>query len=95
MNQVDIYIDNKRLDLFEDEQISINLIAQNYKDPAKVHTDFTQSFTVPASRANNAIFKHYYRVDVFGGFDARLRQDSRIEINSLPFRTGVVQLESY
>jgi hypothetical protein len=94
MNQVDIYIDNKRLDLFEDEQISINLIAQNYKDPAKVHTDFTQSFTVPASRANNAIFKHYYRVDVFGGFDARLRQDSRIEINSLPFRTGVVQLES-
>ena len=94
MNQVDIYIDNKRLDLFEDEQISINLIAQNYKDPAKVHTDFSQSFTVPASPSNNAIFKHYYRVDVFGGFDARLRQDSRIEINSLPFRTGVVQLEA-
>ena len=94
MNQVDIYIGNKRLDLFEDEQISINLIAQNYKDPAKVHTDFSQSFTVPASPSNNAIFKHYYRVDVFGGFDARLRQDSRIEINSLPFRTGVVQLEA-
>ena len=94
MNQVDIYIDNKRLDLFQDEQINLNLIAQNYKDPAKVHTDFSQSFTVPASQTNNAIFKHYYRVDVFGGFDARLRQDSRIEINALPFRTGVVQLES-
>ena len=94
MNQVDIYISNKRLDLFDDEQISINLIAQNYKDPAKVHTDFSQSFTVPASPTNNAIFKHYYRVDVFGGFEARLRQNSRIEINSLPFRTGVVQLEA-
>lgn len=94
MNQVDLYISNKRLDLFDDEQISINLISQNYKDPAKVHTDFSQSFTVPASKTNNAIFKHYYRVDVFGGFDARLRQDSRIEINALPFRTGVVQLEA-
>jgi len=94
MNQVDIYIGDYRLDLFQDEEISISLNVQNIQDLSKIFTDFTQSFTVPASRTNNAIFKHYYRVDVFGGFDARLRQDSRIEINSLPFRTGVVQLES-
>jgi hypothetical protein len=59
-----------------------------------VFTDFTQGFTVPASPTNNGIFSHYYRLDVSGGFDARLRASARIEINSLPFRTGVIELES-
>jgi hypothetical protein len=31
---------------------------------------------------------------VVGGFDGRLRASARIEINSLPFRTGVVELEN-
>ena len=49
MNKVDIYINNQRLDLFQDEEISINLNVQNIQDLSKVFTDFTQSFTVPAS----------------------------------------------
>jgi hypothetical protein len=31
MNQVDIYIGNNRLDLFDDEEITINLSVQNYQ----------------------------------------------------------------
>jgi len=147
MNSVDIYINDLRLDLFDDEEISINLSVQNIQDISKVFTDFTQSFTVPATAWNNAIFSHYYRTDVdsstitkntflngnslflsyqfrvlkdggrveagaccadaldeLGGsyssvttatsFDGRLRQSARIEINSLPFRTGVIQIEN-
>ena len=147
MNQVDIYIGDYRLDLFQDEEISISLNVQNIQDISKVFTDFTQTFTVPATGLNNDIFKHYSRTDVdastltkkvylngeslflsykyrvlgdggiveaadccadaieaLGGsysfttsgvtFDARLRQEARIEINSLPFRTGVIQLEN-
>ena len=94
MNQVDVYINNERLDLFQDEQISINVSVQNIKDLATIFTDFTQSFTVPASTTNNKIFSHYYRFDVTGGIDGRIRQNSRIEINSLLFRQGVIELES-
>jgi len=94
MNQVDVYINNERLDLFQDEQISINVSVQNIKDLATIFTDFTQSFTVPASTTNNKIFSHYYRFDVTGGVDGRLRQTARIEINSLTFREGVIELES-
>lgn len=146
MNKVDIYINDFRLDLFDDEEISINLSVQNIQDISKVFTDFTQSFTVPATAWNNAIFSHYYRTDIdsstltkntllngeslflqykfrvlkdggiveagsccadkldaLGGsyssttyqtsFDGRLRQDAQIEINSIPFRSGVVELE--
>ena len=94
MNKVDIYVNNVRLDIFQDEQISINLSVQNVQDISKVFTDFTQAFTVPASATNNGVFSYYYRNDVVGGFDGRLRAEARIEINSLPFRTGVVELEN-
>ena len=94
MNKVDIYINDQRLDIFQDEEITINLSVQNIQDISKVFTDFTQGFTVPASPINNAIFSHYYRTDISGSFDGRLRQPARIEINSLPFRTGVVQIEN-
>ena len=94
MNKVDIYVNGFRLDIFDDEEISINLSVQNVQDISKVFTDFTQGFTVPASTTNNAIFSHYYRTDITGGFDGRFRVAARIEINSLPFRTGVVEMEN-
>jgi hypothetical protein len=147
MNNVDIYVNGYKLDLFGDEEITINLSVQNVQDISKVFTDFTQGFTVPATAWNNSIFQHYYnsnidtstigrttftdadslfamysaRVSRDGGkieggeccvdklkelgpasastsaavtFDGRLRQEARIEINSLPFRTGVVELEN-
>lgn len=94
MNKVDIYVNDQRLDIFDDEEISITISVQNVQDISKVFTDFTQGFTVPASPTNNAIFSHYYRTDISGAFDGRFRQPARIEINSLPFRTGVIELEN-
>jgi hypothetical protein len=127
MNKVDLYIGDYRLDTFSDEQISINLSVQNLQDISKVFTDFTQSFTVPATPNNNEILKHYYRMDVdasvvasqysetndsnvlalldsapsaiektrtTNSFDFRLRPAAKIELNSLPFRTGVMQMEN-
>jgi hypothetical protein len=94
MNKVDIYINDQLLDIFQDEEITINLSVQNVQDISKVFTDFTQGFTVPATATNNAIFGYYYRTDVTSGVDGRFRQPARIEINSLPFRTGVVEIEN-
>ena len=91
---IDIYIEGKRLDLFEDENITINSSVQNINDISKVFTDFSQSFTVPASQNNNKIFKHYYNADIDGGFDARTKKDSKIEISKLPFKDGKIRLES-
>jgi hypothetical protein len=132
MNKVDIYVNDFRLDLFDDEEISINLSVQNVQDISKVFTDFTQGFTIPASPRNNEILQHYYNANITasqittetGGspvwnsiginwnawntawnagaastsvtntFDGRFRQSARIEINSLPFRTGVIEIEN-
>ena len=83
----------KRVDLFQDEQVTITDSIVNVKDISKVFTSFTQSFTLPASATNNKLFSHYYNFDIIDGFDGRLRTEAKIEINTLPFKKGKIQLE--
>ncbi len=69
---IEIYIGTDRVDTFKDEDVNITLNVQNIQDISKVYADYTQNFSVPASRVNNDLFKHYYNADVSGGFDAAL-----------------------
>ena len=91
--EVQLYIEGQRVDLFNDETIQITSSIQNVKDIAKVFTDYSQTFTLPASQTNNKIFKHYYNPDVVGGFDARFKVDATIEINYQAFKSGKIKLE--
>jgi len=93
MRDVQIYIEGKRLELFNDEKIEINSSVQNIQDFARVFTDFSQSFTVPASTVNNQIFQHFYQSDVNATIDHQIRRDAKIEIDLTNFRTGKIQIE--
>lgn len=93
MRDVQIYIEGKRLELFNDEKIEINSSVQNIQDIAKVFTDFSQSFTVPASTINNQIFQHFYQSDVNATIDHQIRREAKIEIDLTTFRTGKIQIE--
>lgn len=91
---VAIYIQGKQIDLFQDENIEINLSVKNISDISKVVTDFTQGFTVPASQVNNQIFTYWFNADVDGTFNGNLKVDAYIEVNSLPYKSGVIQLDN-
>ena len=93
MRRLQLYIGTERVDLFKDESVSITQTIQNVKDIAKVFTEFTQTFSVPASSVNNKIFKHYYNFDISGGFDARNKVAASLELNDLPFKTGLIALQ--
>lgn len=103
MRTVQLYIEGERdsgnyseVELFDDESINLSLSVQNIQDISKVFTDFSQSFTVPASSINNAIFKHFYENDVdldLALIDQRLKRNAFIEIDRTPFRNGKIQLE--
>lgn len=85
---------SKRIELFNDEKISVNSSTQNVNDISKVFTDYSNSFTIPASATNNEIFKHWYENSLDNGFDQRQRYSGYIEIDTQVFRTGKWQLES-
>jgi hypothetical protein len=98
MLTVGIYISigevSKRIELFSDEKISVTSSIQNIADISKIYTDFSQSFTVPATKNNNAIFSHWYDNSLVNSYDARRRKNAYIELDTIPFRNGKIQLES-
>ena len=99
MRTVQVYIEGQRLDLFDDETISVTSKQQDIQDISKVFTDFSQSFSVPSTPNNDAIFSHFYNSDVGDLqnvstiFDANQRRDAFIEIDLTTFRRGKIQLE--
>ena len=93
MQKLQLYLGSDRIDLFGDETVSVTQTIQNVKDIAKVFTDFSKTFSVPASKKNNLLFKHYYNFNIVGGFDALNKVAGSIELNSIPFKSGFIRLE--
>lgn len=100
MKVVGIYIQDSetleynRVDLFDDEKISVTSSIQNINDISKTYTDFSQTFSVPATKQNNKIFKHWYENSNDAPFSTLSKSNSYIEIDTILFRKGKIQLES-
>jgi hypothetical protein len=95
MQKVQLYVEGVELDLFNDEVIELTSTIKDVKDIGKVFTDYSQTFTVPASKTNNKIFKHYYNYNITGGaFDSRKKKSAQIHINYTPFKIGRIYLNS-
>ena len=86
--------DFERLDLFEDESVTITDTIKNTKDISKVFTPFSQQFNVPASKHNSKLFRHYEDFDVVNSFDARFKIDALIKLNGSDYKKGRVRLNS-
>jgi len=85
--------DYVRLDLYKDENVNLTSKLSDIEKLSSVFTDFTNTFTVPATDNNSDIFRHYYDVDIYNTFNANIRVPGYIEIDSFPLRYGKIQLE--
>jgi hypothetical protein len=93
MRSVQVYVEGMRLELFQDENITVNSSQQNINDISKVMTDYTHTFNIPASNNNNRIFEHFYESDIDGSLDHNIRRSASIEIDLVPFRKGKISIE--
>ena len=94
MQKLQLYIGGQRVDLFKDETVTLNQTIQNIKDPAKIFVEFTKDFTIPASKVNNQIFRHFNNYDITTNFyDARKKTAAEIQLNYVPFKKGFIKLE--
>lgn len=97
---VGLYIKNittleyDRVELFSDEKISVTSSVQNINDISKTLSDYSQTFTVPATKNNNKIFKYWYENSIYNQFTTLKKADAYIELDTIPFRVGKIQLES-
>ena len=89
---VELYIQGQKADLFDFEDINITNSIKDIKDIGRVFTDYTQDFTIPASKANNKILRHYYNFDLLDSFDARIKVDATIKVSGSDYREGKLTL---
>jgi len=94
-----LYIKDKdgnyqRMEMFNDETITVTSKIQDVKDISKVFTDFTKPFTLPSSKENNKLFEHWYNYNIDEGFDNRIKKDALLEVDYSPYKRGKIQLQS-
>ncbi len=80
------------LDLFQDESVELELSVNNVRDIGKIYAPISKTFTVPASDRNNQYFKHYYDVNVDGGFNAYVRTPAQLFVDSEQIFAGYLEL---
>lgn len=83
----------EKVDFFEDEKISVNSSIQNIADISKTFTDFSQTFTIPATKKNNNIFKNWFENSFEVQFSTAKKAPAYIELDTVSFRVGKIQLE--
>ena len=81
------------LDMFKDESITIKKMVKDLNDPKKLFTSLSRSFSIPASKKNNIIFKHYYNIDIINGLDSRELIPCKILINNVTQEVGNLSIE--
>ena len=92
MLNLQLFIEGQEVDLFQDESVTLTQTIQDVKDIEKVFTDFSRSFSVPASKTNNKIFKHFYDYHIIG-FDARKKKEAQLFLNYKLFKKGKIKLQ--
>jgi hypothetical protein len=93
MLNLHLYIEGQQVELFKDESVVLNQSIQDVRDIQKIFMEYTRSFSVPASKNNNKIFKHYYNYHI-DGYNAKIKKAAELHLNYKPFKKGRVKLES-
>ena len=101
MIALQLYILGQQVEMFDDEAVNLSQSIQDVKDIDKIFTEFTQTFSVPASKINNKIFKHFYNSDIVDdlnypeitSYDGRKKIDAELLLNYKPFKVGKIKLE--
>jgi hypothetical protein len=93
MQVVQLFVNGEQVDMFKDESITISDSVATVKDISKIYTAYSRQFTLPASKTNNRIFKHYYNYNIVGNsFDARFKVDAYLNVNGIRYKDGKLRL---
>ena len=73
-------------------EITIKDSIKKAKDVGKVFTAYTLPFNLPASKANNIIFKRFSSNKIYEGYDPRRKYAAKVRLNGADFKSGYIKL---
>ena len=95
MIQINATINGERkvIDLYGDEDITMDISFAEVQDITKRNSAFTQEFNIPGSKNNNDIFNHFYDFSVSTiDFDVREKFVAEITLNGAILYQGYIRL---
>lgn len=103
MNKVDIYLENRKLDI-DDIDLALTYSFSDLSNPTSVTGDYSKTITIKGNQTNNEIFGQIWRFDrtildsetsnIGVNFNPSKRVDCKIYINGGIFKSGYVKLNS-
>lgn len=94
MRNLQLYIQGNRVELGNNDSLILKRIVKDITNPKKLFSDFSRDFSVPASKSNNKLFKHYHRSDITNGVDSRSLLTAEIRLNHKTYKKGNVEILS-
>ena len=94
MRNLQLYIQGNRVELGSNDSLILKRIVKDITDPKKLFSDFSRDFSVPASKSNNKLFKHYHRSDITNGIDSRSLLAAEIRLNHKSYKKGNIEILS-
>jgi hypothetical protein len=99
----EIIVNNQSLELTEDLSMAFTYSISDIRQPEKRQTDFSKTITIPATKQNNQIFSHIYKIDKLINttnynvnftpeFNPNLKATAKVYIDGINVFDGVIQL---
>lgn len=86
-------VDDTYIDLYENQPVNLKY---QYSDLGQIQAavgNFSQSFRIPATDNNRAVFGQFQDPNEVGGFNPKQKVDAWLFVDTVPIMTGVVQLK--
>ena len=90
---MELYINDIKADLFSDETVKLTQTIKDIRSLDTVFSDYTQDFSLPASKNNQKIFKYYEKGYVLNSLDNSKRQKATITMSGFKFKKGYITLK--
>ena len=94
MKKVQIFIEDKELDLFPDESFSLTFRLDEISDIGTKAASFSQEINIPATENNNRIFTSLFDVNIEGGYNPISKKRALLLVEGQPLMRGYFQLMS-
>ena len=76
---VNLFIEGQLIDQYSDESVEINSSVLDVQDITKNTGDYSKAFSVPTSKRNNKVFKHWYNSSIDNGLEI-LHHSLRLQV---------------
>ena len=86
---VDIFVEGRRLDVFEGLDFSFNYSIADIREPDKRSTEYTKTIKCPGTQNNDELFGHIYDFNIGNNYDPT---ETNLEVNFNPNKKATVDV---